>query len=156
MGEALILQGAVNRVAFEMYVEQILGPSLKPGQIVVMDTLSVHKGERVRQAIEACGCHVLFLPASSPDFSPIEEAFSKLKEHRFEHLGGHVFAHHRRELVGAARSSLQGGQPSLVEGVDGVANGLFVAGECLSDTGDGFPTSGHQEDLATTQDKCIR
>jgi transposase len=60
-------------------VEHILGPSLELGQIVVMDNLRVQKGERVRQFIEARGCHVLFLPAYSPDFSPIEEAFSKLK-----------------------------------------------------------------------------
>ena len=79
MGEALIMQGAANRVAFELYIEQILAPSLQPGQIVVMDNLQIHKGERVRQAIEARGCQLLFLPAYSPDFSPIEEAFSKLK-----------------------------------------------------------------------------
>jgi transposase len=57
----------------------VLAASLSPGQIVVLDNLSVHKGERVRQAIEAKGCQVLFLPAYSPDFAPIEEAFSKLK-----------------------------------------------------------------------------
>jgi len=64
---------------FELYMEQILGPSLQPGQIGVMDNLQLHKGERVRRAIEARGCQVLFLPSYSPDFSPIEEAFSKLK-----------------------------------------------------------------------------
>jgi transposase len=73
------LEGATQTAAFELYVEHILGPSLELGQIVVMDTLRVQKGERVRQIIEARGCHVLFLPAYSPDFSPIEEAFSKLK-----------------------------------------------------------------------------
>jgi transposase len=57
----------------------VLAPSLRPGQVVVLDNLSVHKGERVRQAIEASGCQVLFLPAYSPDLTPIEEAFSKLK-----------------------------------------------------------------------------
>jgi transposase len=75
----MILEGAVDTLAFEVYVEQVLVPSLKPGQVVVLDNLSVHKGERVRQAIEAKGCQVLFLPAYSPDFAPIEEAFSKLK-----------------------------------------------------------------------------
>lgn len=74
-----ILEGAVDTQAFETYVEQVLVPSLAPGQIVVLDNLSVHKGERVRLAIEAKGCQVLFLPAYSPDFAPIEEAFSKLK-----------------------------------------------------------------------------
>ena len=79
IGEAIILEGATQTAAFELYVEHILGPSLEPGQIVVLDNLRIHKGERVRQIIEARGCHVLFLPAYSPDFSPIEEAFSKHK-----------------------------------------------------------------------------
>jgi transposase len=79
MGEAFILEGAADAVAFELYIEQILAPSLRRGQIVIMDNLSIHQGERVRQAIEAKGCQLLFLPASSPDLSPIEEAFSKLK-----------------------------------------------------------------------------
>lgn len=74
-----ILEGAVDTLAFETYVEQVLAPSLRPGQVVVLDNLSVHKGERVRQMIEARGCQVLFLPAYSPDLTPIEEAFSKLK-----------------------------------------------------------------------------
>ncbi len=75
----LILEGAVDTLAFERYVEQILAPSLPPGQVVVLDNLSVHKSERVRQSIEARGCQLLFLPAYSPDLTPIEEAFSKLK-----------------------------------------------------------------------------
>ncbi len=75
----MILEGAVDTLAFETYVEQVLAPSLRPGQIVVLDNLRVHKGERVRQAIEARGGQVLFLPAYSPDLTPIEEAFSKLK-----------------------------------------------------------------------------
>src|SRR6266700_3087092 len=57
----------------------LLASSLKPGQVVILDNLSIHQGSRVRQAIEARGCRLLFLPAYSPDFSPIEEAFSKLK-----------------------------------------------------------------------------
>ena len=60
-------------------MEQILAPSLTAGQIVVMDNLSIHKGAKVRSAIEARGCQLLFLPSYSPDLSPIEEAFSKLK-----------------------------------------------------------------------------
>jgi transposase len=79
MGEALILDGAADGSAFEVYVEQILAPSLKAGQIVILDNLSIHLGPKVRQAIEARGCRLLFLPAYSPDFSPIEEAFSKVK-----------------------------------------------------------------------------
>ncbi len=79
MGPALMLDGAADSAAFEIYVEQILAPNLRPGQIVILDNLSIHQGSRVKQAIEARGCHLLFLPAYSPDFSPIEEAFSKLK-----------------------------------------------------------------------------
>lgn len=79
IGAAMILEGAVNAVAFEVYLEHILVPSLEPGQIVVMDNLSVHKGARVRQLIEERDCQLLFLPAYSPDCSPIEETFSKLK-----------------------------------------------------------------------------
>ena len=79
MGEALILDGAANTEIFEIYIEQILAPSLQPGQMVIMDNLSIHKGNKVRQLIEARGCQVRFLTAYSPDLSPIEEAFSKIK-----------------------------------------------------------------------------
>jgi transposase len=79
IGACMLIEGAVNARAFEAYVEQVLAPNLVAGQIVVLDNLSVHKGARVRQLIEARGCELLFLPAYSPDFSPIEETFSKLK-----------------------------------------------------------------------------
>src|SRR5713226_739291 len=79
MGEALILDGAADTATFEVYIEQILAPSLRPGQIVILDNLSIHLGSQVKQAVEAKGCRLVFLPAYSPDFSPIEEAFSKLK-----------------------------------------------------------------------------
>ncbi len=79
MGQALVWEGSADAAAFESYIEQVLAPSLHSGQIVVMDNLSIHLGERVRQAIQARGCQLLFLPAYSPDFSPIEGAFSKLK-----------------------------------------------------------------------------
>lgn len=79
MGEAMILEGAADTLAFEVYIEQVLAPSLSAGQIVVLDNLSTHTGEKVRQALQARGCRLLFLPAYSPDLSPIEEAFSKLK-----------------------------------------------------------------------------
>ncbi len=79
IGASMIIEGAANAVAFEAYLQQILVPSLRVGQIVVMDNLSVHKGARIRQLIEEKGCQVLFLPAYSPDFSPIEEAFAKIK-----------------------------------------------------------------------------
>jgi transposase len=79
LGEAFIIDGAANGDIFEAYIEQILVPSLSSGEILVMDNCSIHKGEKVRQLIEACGCELRFLPAYSPDFSPIEEAFSKIK-----------------------------------------------------------------------------
>lgn len=79
MGETLILDGAADAAAFEVYMEHVLAPSLHAGQIVILDNLSIHLGSRVKQAIEVRGCRLVFLPAYSPDFSPIEEAFSKLK-----------------------------------------------------------------------------
>ena len=79
MGEAMTLEGAVDQAAFEAYVRDFLAPSLRPGQIVLMDNLSIHKGPEVRRLIETRGCTLLFLPAYSPDLTPIEKAFSKLK-----------------------------------------------------------------------------
>jgi transposase len=74
-----VLNGPINRIAFEAYVEQVLVPELRPGDIVIMDNLSSHKGQRTRQMIETAGASLLFLPPYSPDFNPIENAFSKLK-----------------------------------------------------------------------------
>ncbi len=79
MGEAMTLVGAADTKAFEAYIEQVLAPKLAGGKVVVMDNLSIHKSEKIRQLIESRGCGLLFLPAYSPDFTPIEEAFSKLK-----------------------------------------------------------------------------
>lgn len=79
IGEAFILEGSADTTVFELYVEQILAPSLQTGQIVIRDNLNTHTGAKVRGAIEAQGCLLLFLPSYSPDLSPIEEAFSKLK-----------------------------------------------------------------------------
>jgi transposase len=76
MGPCLVA-GATTKAVFEVYVEQVLLPSLSPEQ--VMDNLAAHKGERVRELVEGRGCEVLFLPPYSPDFSPIEEAFLKIK-----------------------------------------------------------------------------
>ena len=76
-----VLDGPINRVAFETYVAKVLVPELQLGDIVVMDNLSSHKGPRVRDMIEAAGASLLYLPPYSPDFNPIEKAFSKLKAH---------------------------------------------------------------------------
>jgi transposase len=74
-----VLDGAVDRLAFETYVEKVLLPELRRGDVVVMDNLPSHKGPRVRQLIEAAGAKLLYLPPYSPDFNPIENAFAKLK-----------------------------------------------------------------------------
>lgn len=79
MGEAFLLEGSADSAVFELYIEQILAPRLPAGHIVILDNLNTHVGDKVRQVIEARGCHLLFLPSYSPDLSPIEEAFSKLK-----------------------------------------------------------------------------
>jgi transposase len=77
--EPWMIEGAMTTETFEWYITEQLGPTLRPGQVVVLDNLSVHKAASMRQAIEARGCSLLFLPPYSPDFTPIEQAFSKLK-----------------------------------------------------------------------------
>ena len=79
MGPSLAVEGSTNKALFETYIERVLCPDLKDGQVVVMDNLSSHKGEKVRELIEDRGCELVYLPAYSPDFNPIEEAFSKIK-----------------------------------------------------------------------------
>jgi transposase len=74
-----VLDGPINRAAFEAYVEKVLVPALRPGDVVILDNLSSHKGPRVRALIEAAGARLLYLPPYSPDFNPIENAFAKLK-----------------------------------------------------------------------------
>ncbi len=79
MTAPMVLDGAMNGIAFRAYVSQILVPTLLPGDIVVMDNLPAHKAEGVREAIERAGAELRYLPPYSPDFNPIEMAFSKLK-----------------------------------------------------------------------------
>ncbi len=79
MGPCLAVEGSTTKAVFEAYLERVLTPSLGPGQVVVMDNLSAHKGPRVRQLIEERGCELLYLPPYSPDLNPIEEAFAKIK-----------------------------------------------------------------------------
>ena len=74
-----LIEGAMETTTFEWYITEQLAPQLAPGQVVVLDNLSAHKAARIRQALEARGCELLFLPPYSPDFTPIEQAFSKLK-----------------------------------------------------------------------------
>lgn len=75
----MLLDGPMNGPAFLAYAEQVLAPELRPGDVVVMDNLPAHKITGVREAIEKVGARLLFLPPYSPDFNPIEMAFSKLK-----------------------------------------------------------------------------
>ena len=79
IGAAMTLPGALDRDACEVYVREVLAPRLRPGQLVIWDNVRPHQGETVRHLIEARGCRLLFRPPYSPAFSPIEEAFSKLK-----------------------------------------------------------------------------
>ncbi|MCA1837929.1 MAG: transposase, partial [Actinobacteria bacterium] len=80
MGPSLTVEGSTTSVLFEAYVERVLAPTLRRGQVVLMDNLSAHKGERIRELIEERGCELVYLPSySPPDLDPIEEAFSKIK-----------------------------------------------------------------------------
>lgn len=79
MGPCLAVEGSTTAAVFEAYVERVLTPALRAGQVVVMDNLSAHKSQRVRELVESRGCELLYLPPYSPDFNPIEEAFAKIK-----------------------------------------------------------------------------
>jgi transposase len=78
---AVFFEGGTDRLTFELYIRDFLCPTLSPGQIVILDNLAAHDSAEVRAAIEACQCEVLFLPPYSPDLSPIELAFSKIKQY---------------------------------------------------------------------------
>ena len=80
IGPAVAISGAVDGAAFVAYAERVLAPSLRPGQVVILDNLSAHTSEGARTAVEAVGARLLFLPPYSPDFNPIELAFAKVKE----------------------------------------------------------------------------
>ena len=79
MTAPLVIDGAMNGDLFVAYVEQVVVPTLRPGDIVIMDNLSCHKRSEVKPAIEGAGATLLYLPPYSPDLNPIELAFSKLK-----------------------------------------------------------------------------
>ncbi len=80
MGPSLAVEGSTNAGVFEAYLVQVLLPELEEGQVLIMDNLPAHKPKRVRELIEERGCELLYLPGYSPDYNPIEEAFSKIKE----------------------------------------------------------------------------
>ena len=79
LGAPLVLDGPMNGDAFRAYVEQFLAPSLTPGDIVIMDNLASHKVAGIREAIEAVGAELRYLPPYSPDLNPIEQVFAKIK-----------------------------------------------------------------------------
>lgn len=79
MTAPMVLDGPMNGIWFLAYVQQVLAPTLKPGDVVIMDNLAAHKSPAVRDAVEAAGARLLFLPPYSPDLNPIENAFAKLK-----------------------------------------------------------------------------
>ena len=79
MTAPFVYDGPMNGTVFLAYVEQVLGPTLRPGDLVVMDNLPAHKGTAIREAIERVGARLAFLPPYSPDFNPIDNAFAKLK-----------------------------------------------------------------------------
>jgi len=79
MGPALIVKGGVDRLTFEVYLEKVLAPTLKPGQVVLVDNLSAHTSAGAQAIVAACGCRLRYLPPYSPDYSPIELAFAQIK-----------------------------------------------------------------------------
>ena len=99
---------------FETYVERLLAPALRPGQVVVMDNLGAHRPKRVRELIEERGCELIYLPPYSPDFNPIEEALSKVK-----HLLREIAARTKESLIEAIGRAL-----AAVSAQD--VNGFFV------------------------------
>lgn len=105
IGPALTLTGSVTGAAFTAYAQRVLAPSLRPGQVVVLDNLSAHKGEAARQAVEAVGARVVFLPAYSPDLNPIELAFAKIKQ----------------QLRTAAQRTEEGLQTATAQAIDAIS-----------------------------------
>lgn len=79
MTAPMVLDGPMNGAWFLAYVQQVLAPTLKPGDVVIMDNLAAHKSTPIKDAMEAVGARLLFLPPYSPDLNPIENAFAKLK-----------------------------------------------------------------------------
>jgi transposase len=102
MGESMSVEGATDALAFETYVEHFLAPSLREGQVVVLDKLGARRTDRVRELIEGRGADLVFLPSYSPDMNPIEEAFSKIKHLLVRKVGARV----REELVGTIARAL--------------------------------------------------
>jgi transposase len=101
MGPSMAVEGATTSRVFETYVERVLAPALRPGEVVVMDNLGAHRPKRVRELIEAMGCELIYLPSYSPDLNPIEEALSKIK-----HILRNIGARTKEALVEAMGRAL--------------------------------------------------
>jgi transposase len=114
LGPCLAVEGSTTREVFETHLEQALGPTLRPGQIVVMDNLSSHKGRGVKGIIEGRGCELLYLPPYSPDFNPIEQALSKVKG-----ILRRAEARTRESLIGAMGLALSSGTAQDIKGFFG-------------------------------------
>ena len=111
MGPSLAVEGATTARVFETYVERVLAPSLQPGQIVVMDNLGAHRPKKIAELIEQQGCELLYLPAYSPDYNPIEEAFAKIKN-----LLRKAAARSKEALVEAIAAALSAVSPKDARG----------------------------------------
>lgn len=111
---ALAFDGATDAVAFESFVRQTLCPTLRQGDLVLMDRLGAHRGPAVRQMIEAVGARLLYLPPYSPDLNPIEEMWSKVKQHLRS-----VAPRTHDELIGAMGDALRAVNPSDAHGYFG-------------------------------------
>jgi transposase len=115
MGPSMAVEGATTSRVFNTYVDRLLAPALRHGQVVVMDNLGTHRSKRVREVTKARGCELIYLPPYSPDLNPIEEAFSKVK-----HLLRKIGARGKKSLVEAMDRAL--GAVSI-EGVRGRGRG---------------------------------
>jgi transposase len=102
MGESMTVEGATDALAFETYVEHFLAPSLREGQVVVLDGLGAHRTQKVSELLQGRGADLVFLPSYSPDMNPIEEAFSKIKHLLVRQVG----ARGREALVEAIGRAL--------------------------------------------------
>lgn len=98
----MVIQGATNREVFKVYVEKFLLPTLEPGDCVVLDNLSAHKGDEIREMIESVGAELWFLPPYSPDLNPIEKMWSKVKA-----ILRKTKARTEEDLIGAITDALE-------------------------------------------------
>lgn len=125
MGASLAVEGSTTARVFETYIENVLVAELHTGQIVVMDNLGAHRPKRIRELIEGQGCELLYLPAYSPDYNPIEEAFAKIKN-----LLRKAAARSKEALIDALGTALWSVSPTDARGFFEHA-GYRLAGQLL-------------------------